>query len=72
MAIAIANLGWAVGHVVGGGAGSGLADLTADAVPYALLSALCLLALFTVARETGRDRSYERPQTGQGRVPSRL
>ena len=51
MAIAIANLAWALGHVIGGGAGSGLADVTADAVPYALLSALCLLALATVARE---------------------
>jgi MFS family permease len=50
MAIAIANLGWAVGHVVGGGVGGGLADLTADAVPYALLSALCLLALLTLTR----------------------
>jgi MFS family permease len=71
MAIAVANLGWAVGHVLGGGAGSGLADLTADAVPYALLSALCLLALFTVARGPGR-RDYplaERPHTGQGLMP---
>jgi MFS family permease len=71
MAIAIANLGWAVGHVVGGGAGSALADLTADAVPYALLSALCLLALLTVAREPSRYPRAERPQTGQGFVPSR-
>ncbi len=68
MAIAIANLGWAAGHVVGGGAGSGLADLTADAVPYALLSALCLLALGTVARARPYRR-IAREQAGQGLVP---
>ena len=48
MAIAIANLGWALGHVVGGAAGGGLADVTADAIPYALMSALCLLAMATI------------------------
>jgi MFS family permease len=63
MAIAIANLGWAVGHVLGGAAGSGLADLTADAVPYALLSVLCVLALFTVtrARSSGSEPTARTP-----------
>ncbi len=61
MAIATANLAWALGHVLGGAGGSGLADLTADAVPYGLMSALCLLALATVAR---------RPREQVG-VPSR-
>ncbi|HLM26881.1 MAG TPA: MFS transporter [Thermoleophilaceae bacterium] len=73
MAIAIANLAWAIGQVVGGAAGSGLADLTADALPYTLLSALCLLALLTVARKPGGGPAYrpriEREQAGQGLVP---
>ena len=73
MAIAIANLAWALGHVLGGGAGGGLADLTADAVPYALLSALCLLALFTVARErvSGPARSAPAPARADAPRPRR-
>jgi MFS family permease len=41
LAFAISNLAWAIGHVVGSGAGGTLADATADAVPYALLAAIC-------------------------------
>lgn len=73
MAIAIANLAWALGHVIGGGVGSGLADLTTDAVPYALLSALCLLALVTVARErvSGPARSAPAPARADAPRPRR-
>jgi MFS family permease len=45
LAFSIANLAWAIGHVVGGGAGAALADATADAVPYAVLSALSAVTL---------------------------
>ena len=34
LAFALANLAWAVGHLVGSGGGGALADATADAVPY--------------------------------------
>jgi MFS family permease len=67
LAFAIANLGWAAGHIVGGGGGAALADATADAVPYALLALLCGL---TLAALSDRTRSGY-PQLGHGEVPLR-
>jgi MFS family permease len=49
-AFALTNLGWAGGQVAGGAAGGGLAQATADAVPYAVVCALCLLTLAGLAR----------------------
>jgi MFS family permease len=48
MAFSIANLAWAMGHVVGAGAGGAVADATSDAVPYAALGAICALTLVAV------------------------
>jgi MFS family permease len=45
LAFALTNLAWAGGHVAGGAAGGGLADVTSDAVPYALVAVLCALTL---------------------------
>lgn len=45
IAFSISNLAWAVGHVVGAGAGGALAELTTDAVPYGLLSLICMSTL---------------------------
>ena len=47
-AFGLFNLAWAVGQVVGGAGSAGLAQATSDAVPYALLAALCLAALLTL------------------------
>jgi hypothetical protein len=52
------NLAWAGGQVVGGAAGGGLADLTADAVPYAILAVVCAATLLRI-----------QPQLGHGAVP---
>ena len=49
-AFGIMNLAWAAGQVGGGAAGGALADLTSDAVPYAVISLLCLATL-VLARE---------------------
>ena len=49
-AFGIMNLAWAAGQVAGGAAGAALADATSDAVPYAILSLLCLVTL-VAARE---------------------
>jgi len=57
-AFGLMNLAWAGGQVVGGAAGGGLADLTADAVPYAILAAVCAGTLLRV-----------QPQLGQGALP---
>jgi MFS family permease len=45
LAFSIANLAWAAGHLLGSGAGGALADATADAVPYGLLSLACAATL---------------------------
>jgi MFS family permease len=48
LAFSIANLAWALGHVLGGGAGGALADVTADSVTYGLLGAACAATLIGV------------------------
>ena len=50
LAFGIANLGWASGHLIGGGGGAALADATADALPYALLATICALTWAGVMR----------------------
>jgi predicted MFS family arabinose efflux permease len=55
LAFALSNLAWAVGHLVGAGGGGALAEATADAVPYALLGAICAATLAAVMR-LGRER----------------
>jgi MFS family permease len=53
-AFALFNLAWAGGQVVGNAGSAGLAQATADAVPYALLSALCLVTIVTVVKRGPR------------------
>jgi MFS family permease len=53
LAFSIANLAWAMGHLLGAGGGGALADATADAVPYAVLGTACaatLVGLIGLAR----------------------
>jgi MFS family permease len=45
---ALVNLAWAPGQALGASGGGALARATSDAVPYLLLSALCLLSLAAV------------------------
>ena len=54
LGFAISNLAWACGHVLGAGAGGAVADVTADAVPYAALAVGCALTL--VALSASRRR----------------
>jgi predicted MFS family arabinose efflux permease len=49
-AFALSNLGWSIGQTAGGAAGGRLADATADAVPYLLLSGVCWLSVAMLAR----------------------
>jgi predicted MFS family arabinose efflux permease len=59
LAFSIANLAWAVGHVVGAGGGGGLAERTSDSVPYAVLAVICASTLaavtFIAARSPARS-----------------
>ncbi len=48
LAFSISNLAWALGHLVGSGAGGAIADLTVDAVPYGMLGILCAVTLVGV------------------------
>ena len=45
LAFSISNLAWAVGHVVGAGAGGAIAEVTSDAVPYAALGVITAVTL---------------------------
>ena len=68
-AFGLMNLAWAGGQVVGGAAGGGLADLTADAVSYGLLAvgfAATFLGRPRSARSSARD-----PCRGHGRASAR-
>jgi MFS family permease len=45
LAFSITNLAWALGHVLGSGAGGALADAASDALVYAVLGAACAFTL---------------------------
>ncbi len=47
-ATALVSLSWAGGQVLGGSAGAGIADLTSDAVAYALVACLFVVTLAAV------------------------
>ena len=53
-AFALVNLAWAPGQALGSAVGGSLARSTSDAVPYLLLSALCLLTLAGIQASTRR------------------
>lgn len=63
LAFSIANLAWALGHVLGGGVGSALADATSDAVVYAILGVACAT---TLAGVLAASRSSAREPTRTG------
>jgi MFS family permease len=49
-AFALSNLGWSIGQTAGSAASARLADATSDAVPYLLLSAVCVITLAVLLR----------------------
>jgi MFS family permease len=60
LAFSIANLAWALGHVLGGGTGGALADATSDGLVYGLLGAACAVTLVwvtAVSRSSARQPS---------------
>jgi MFS family permease len=60
LAFSIANISWGVGQLVGSGGGGALADATSDAIPYALLGAVCAATLAGVL-SLGRGGFREAP-----------
>jgi MFS family permease len=59
-AFGLFNLAWAGGQVIGGAGSAGLAQATSDAVPYALLAALCLVTAVAI-RQTDRRVELNSP-----------
>jgi len=49
-AFALINLAWAPGHAIGSAGGGALAHVTSDAVPYLLLSGMCVLTFVVLWR----------------------
>ena len=49
-AFALSNLGWSIGQTTGSAASARIADQTSDAVPYLLLSGICLATFLVLAR----------------------
>lgn len=54
---ALVNIAWAPGQAVGAALGGGLARATSDAVPYLLLSGLCVLSLGVLSPWRSRSSS---------------
>jgi MFS family permease len=50
LAFGVANLAWALGHMLGSGGGAALADATADSLVYGLLGLTCAVTLVAVTR----------------------
>ena len=53
-AFALVNLAWAPGETIGAAGGGGLAHATADAVPYLVLSVICIGSFLLLGRLTSR------------------
>jgi sugar phosphate permease len=53
-AFALFNIAWAGGQVIGDAGSAGLAQATSDAVPYAMLSALCVVTIALLRRRGPR------------------
>ena len=51
-AFGLFNLAWGAGQVIGDAGSAGLAQATSDAVPYALLSAMCLATVLVFNRRS--------------------
>jgi MFS family permease len=50
LGFALMNAAWGMGHVVGGAGGGALGDLLGDRATFALLAAVCLVAVLATAR----------------------
>jgi predicted MFS family arabinose efflux permease len=65
VAFALTNLAWAAGNTAGAIGGGALAAALTDAVPYALLAALCVVTFAALRQATGASRSTRARQALQ-------
>ncbi|MEJ7893847.1 MAG: MFS transporter [Solirubrobacteraceae bacterium] len=68
-AFALGNLAWGFGTAIGGSGGGALADATADAVPYLLLSALALVTALRLGTRSGSRTSSMPRSSASARSP---
>jgi predicted MFS family arabinose efflux permease len=57
----LTNLAWSGGHMIGSSAGAALASATSDAVPYALVGAICFVTLLATRALRPRILASESP-----------
>ena len=57
LAFGLGNLAWATGQGIGAAGSGGIAEVTSDFVPYALLAAACLVTLVATAPRGSRGTS---------------
>jgi MFS family permease len=65
---ALVNLAWAGGHVLGGSAGSSLAQDTSDGLAYGVVAALFVLTTLALSRRRGASAFEVAEQPRDGRV----
>ena len=70
-AFALVNLAWAPGQALGAAGGGALANATSDAVPYLLLSGVCVLTLAGLWRSLGSTGWTMRSAPGSNASSSR-
>jgi predicted MFS family arabinose efflux permease len=66
IAVALSNVAWSAGEMAGAAGGGGLAQATADAVPYALLCAACVLTAIALRPGTRTARAADAARAGAG------
>jgi MFS family permease len=59
LAAALMNLAWAIGQVVGSGAGGAIAKVAGDLVPMAIAAAMCVATLAAISRPALRPFAAE-------------
>ena len=64
IAVALSNIAWSAGELAGAAGGGGLAQETADAVPYALLCAACVLTAIALRPGTRTARAADAARAG--------
>jgi predicted MFS family arabinose efflux permease len=64
IAVALANVAWSAGELAGAAGGGELAQVTADAVPYALLCAACAGTAVVLRRGTRTSRAADAAHAG--------
>jgi MFS family permease len=64
LAAALMNLAWAIGQVVGSGAGGAIAKVAGDVAPMAIVAAMCVATLPAISRPAVRPLTLEVPPPG--------